>query len=119
MEQFIYLSLVIASVATYLCRALGVKLSNKISIQSRFFDWIECISIGIIIAVISKIIFFPEGILKETYLNTRVTSIFILLVLYYIFKKNILISLVLTTIVFTSFHNMDFILSYFREFSRY
>ena len=110
MEQSIYLSIFLASLVTYMCRALGVKLSNKINTESRFFDWIECISIGIIISVISKIIFFPEGLLEETLLSIRVFSILILIAVYFSFKKNILLAIVLSTIFFTSLHNFELFL---------
>ena len=107
MEQSIYLSIFLASLVTYMCRALGVKLSNKVNTDSRFFDWIECISIGIIISVISKIIFFPEGLLEETLLSIRILSIIILISVYFSFKKSILLAIVLSAIFFTSLHNFE------------
>ena len=60
-EENILLAILVSAIATYLCRFFGVLFSKKLKIDSWLFDWIKCISIGIIVAVISKIIFFPEG----------------------------------------------------------
>ena len=100
MHENIYTAILLAAIATYLCRASGVILSKKINMESNIFRWIEYISMGIIISVITKITFFPEGILNQTSLTTRLITILFLLIVYYITKKNILISLVTSTIFF-------------------
>ena len=96
----IMLAILVSSIATYLCRSLGVLFSAKLKVESWVFDWIKCISIGIIIAVISKIIIFPEGILKQTSLHTRIISTLVLLIIYYLSKKNILVSVLCSTLFF-------------------
>ena len=65
-NQTIVLAIIVSAIATYFCRSMGVLFSSRLRIDSWIFDWIKCISIGIIVAVISKIIIFPEGILKST-----------------------------------------------------
>ena len=104
MNENIYIAILLASIATFFCWASGVILSKKINIESNFFKWIEFISMGIIISVITKIIFFPEGILNQTSLVDRLITILFLLLLYYLTKKNILISLV-ASIIFFAFIN--------------
>ena len=100
MNENIYIAILLASIATYLCRSSGVIFSKKINIHSGFFKWIEYISMGIIISVITKIIFFPEGILNLTSLSSRLTTILFLIIIYYLSKKNILLSLISSTIFF-------------------
>ena len=100
MNENIYIAILLASIATYMCRASGVIFSKKINIDSGFFKWIEYISMGIIISVITKIIFFPEGILIQTSLSSRLTTILFLITIYYLSKKNILLSLISSTIFF-------------------
>ena len=113
MEQSIYISLILASFATYTCRALGVLFFNKISVESDLFNWIECISLGIIVSVISKIIIFPGGMLESTLLITRFLTIIILLFIFFISKKNVLLALFLATAFFTTIHNIELVSSYF------
>jgi len=105
----IMLAILVASIATYLCRSLGVLFSTKLTVESWLFDWIKCISIGIIVAVISKIIIFPEGILKQTSLYARIISTIVMLLIYYLAKKNILVSVLCSTLFFT-------LINYYQEF---
>ena len=100
MHENIYIAILLAAIATYFCRASGVILSKKLDIKSNIFRWIEYISMGIIISVITKIIIFPEGILNQTNLASRLITIIFLLIIYYL-TKNILISLVTSIIFFT------------------
>ena len=97
----IYTSLIVAAIATYFCRFMGVIFSSRLSPEGWLFDWIKCISIGIIVAVISKIIFFPEGFLEETSNFSRIISTISLLIIYFLFKRNILLAVILSTTIFT------------------
>ena len=65
-SDLVFLALILSSIATYLCRSFGVLFSSSLKEESEFFEWIRLVSIGIIVAVISKIIFFPDGILENT-----------------------------------------------------
>ncbi len=107
-REIIILAILVSSIATYLCRFLGVILSSNLKTDSWIFDWIKCISMGIIIAVISKIIFFPEGILKDTSNLSRLLATVLLICMYYFIGKNILLSVTLSTIFFTvlNFYNI-------------
>ena len=107
-SDLIILAIIASTMATYICRALGVALSSKLNENSWAFDWIKCVSIGIIIAVISKIIFFPEGILEDTSRISRFLATFLLIFLYYFVGKNILLSVTFSTAFFTliNFYNI-------------
>ena len=100
-DEKIILAIAVSAIATFFCRSLGVIFSTKLKEDSWIFDWIKCISIGIIVAVISKIIFFPEGILESTSKISRVLSTFSIIIIYYLIKRNILISVSLSTALFT------------------
>ena len=100
-NQTIILAITVSSIATYFCRSMGVIFSSRLQIDSWIFDWIKCISIGIIVAVISKIIVFPEGILESTSKKSRLLATSSLVIIYYLFGKNILLSVSLATAMFT------------------
>ena len=98
--NFIYLAIFAASVATYLCRALGVFSSKNLSTDSPIFHWINCVSIGVISAVITKIILFPAGLLSETTFGSRIIATLVAVVVYFLFKQNVLLSVFVSTITF-------------------
>ena len=98
--NFIYLAIFAASVATYLCRALGVFSSKNLSTDSPIFHWIKCVSIGVISAVITKIILFPAGLLSETTFGSRIIATLVAVVVYFLFKQNVLLSVFVSTITF-------------------
>jgi branched-subunit amino acid transport protein len=99
-NQFIYLSILVASVGTYFCRAFGVFSARKISTDSPIFNWIKCVSIGVISAVIARIILFPVGILSEATSMSRIICTLIALVIYFSFKKNVILAVSVSAISF-------------------
>ena len=101
-SYYIYMAITTAALATYLCRALGVLFASKIKINSSFFKWIKCVSMGVIVAVISRIIFYPIGVLETTTLESRIIATICLILTYFILKRNILLSVIISTIIFTA-----------------
>ena len=85
MNENIYTAILLAAIATYLCRASGVYSIEKKIYNSNIFRWIEYISMGIIISVITKMIIFPEGILAQNLLNDK-TNNYIIFVDYILFN---------------------------------
>ncbi len=100
----VYIAIIVASIATYSCRALGVFFSKNISTSSDLFNWVKCISIGVIVAVISRMILFPIGILEDSSVYSRLTATILLISVYFISKKNILLSVFLSTLSFVFFN---------------
>lgn len=96
----IYTAIFLATCATFLCRALGVFCAKNINTDSPAFSWIKCVSIGIISAVIAKIILFPVGILSETEAESRVISTLVTLLVYFLFKKNVIFGIFAGVITF-------------------
>jgi len=96
----IYTAIFIATCATYLCRAMGVFSAKNINTDSPVFNWIKCVSIGIISAVIAKIILFPVGILSETESESRVVATLVTLLVYFLFKKNVIFGIFAGVVTF-------------------
>ncbi|MEK9716926.1 MAG: AzlD domain-containing protein [Pelagibacteraceae bacterium] len=99
-NQLIYLSILVASLGTYFCRAFGVLSARNISPNSPVFNWIKCVSIGVISAVIARIILFPAGILGESTSFSRIVCTLIALGVYFYFKKNVLLAVLSSAICF-------------------
>ena len=99
-NQFIYLSILVATLGTYFCRAFGVFSAKNIKADSQIFNWIKCVSIAVISAVIARIILFPVGVLSETDTTVRIISTIILLAVYFSFKKNVILAVLTSAICF-------------------
>ncbi len=100
MNENIYIAIIIASIATYICRGLGVFSSSRLSVDSDLFELIKCISIGVIVAVIARIILFPVGLLEASPVYSRIIGVITLLFIYFVFNRNILLSTVMGAISF-------------------
>ena len=104
--NIIYTAIFMATCATYICRAIGVFSEKNINVNSPIFNWIKCVSIGIISAVISKIILFPAGILSETESESRIIATIVTLLAYFLFKKNVIFGIFagVTTFLIINFY---------------
>jgi len=67
-----WLALLAASVGTYLCRALGVKLSGQVNQDSEFFRWLSAVTYAMVAALTIRLIFLPVGLLSTVPLYLRV-----------------------------------------------
>ncbi len=96
----IYFAIFLASFATYFCRASGVYFSKKIKLNSKLFTLISYISIGVIVAIITRIIVFPKGILLDAPNVVRYISILALVLCYYLLNKNVILSTTIACFIF-------------------
>ena len=90
------LTLVLASLATYACRALGVVLSSRVSNTGAVFQWVSCVTYAMIAALTSRMIFMPSGVLANVPIWVRVT-ICLLALLVMVFGRANRLVLALTT----------------------
>jgi branched-subunit amino acid transport protein len=67
-----WLALLAASVGTYICRAIGVKLSGQVSQDSEFFRWLSAVTYAMVAALTIRLIFLPVGLLSTVPLYLRV-----------------------------------------------
>jgi branched-subunit amino acid transport protein len=67
-----WLALLAASVGTYICRAVGVKLSGQVNQDSEFFRWLSAVTYAMVAALTIRLIFLPVGLLSTVPLYLRV-----------------------------------------------
>ena len=89
MSSSIILAILVTSFATYLSRFLGVISSEKIRETSKLFRWFNCLAYSTLAALIARAIIFPAGVLSETDYLLRFIVIFISLLIFYFFKRNL------------------------------
>jgi branched-subunit amino acid transport protein len=63
--------LIAAAVGTYLCRAVGVKLSGHISVDSEIFKWLSCVTYAMVAALTIRLIVMPTGVMATVPLWIR------------------------------------------------
>ena len=98
----IILVIAVTSIATYLCRSLGVLFSEKINEESKIFRLFDCIAYSTLAALISKVVVFPAGDLGEASNLIRLIVVFICVGVFFIAKKNLVYPTVLSAILLTT-----------------
>lgn len=66
-----WLALIAASIGTYVCRAIGVMLSGRVSQDSEFFRWLSAVTYAMVAALTIRLIFLPVGMLSTVPLYLR------------------------------------------------
>jgi len=67
-----WLALLVACLGTYLCRAVGVALSGRVSQESEFFRWLSAVTYAMVAALTIRLIFLPIGLLATVPLYLRI-----------------------------------------------
>ena len=101
MANSIVLAIIVTSAATYISRFFGVLSSEKIKETSKIYKWFNCLAYSTLAALISRILVFPAGVLSEADYLIRLVVIFICILIFYVFKKNIVYPTVLSAILLT------------------
>ena len=89
MTTNIVLAILITSLATFSSRFLGVITAEKIKENSKIFRWFNCLAYSTLAALISRMIFFPAGVLAESEYFIRFMVISLSIIVFYITKKNL------------------------------
>jgi len=99
MFSYIILAILVASIATYSSRFLGVLTSEKINEGSKIYRWFNCLAYSTLAALISRMIIFPAGVLAESDYFIRFVVIFFSILIFYATKKNLVYPTVASAII--------------------
>ena len=99
MFSYIILAILITSIATYSSRFLGVLTSEKINEDSKIYRWFNCLAYSTLAALISRMIFFPSGVLAESDYIIRFVVIILSILIFYLTKKNLVYPTVFSAII--------------------
>tara|TARA_B100001765_G_scaffold54686_1_gene32330 strand:- start:1003 stop:1335 length:333 start_codon:yes stop_codon:yes gene_type:complete len=91
--------ILITSLATYLSRFLGVLSSENINVNSKIFQWFNCIAYAILAALIARMVIFPAGVLSESSILIRVLVIAVGIIIFFATKKNLVYPTILSAII--------------------
>ena len=99
MFSYIILAILVTSIATYSSRFLGVLTSEKINEDSKIYRWFNSLAYSTLAALISRMIFFPSGVLAESDYIIRFVVIILSILIFYLTKKNLVYPTIFSAII--------------------
>jgi branched-subunit amino acid transport protein len=70
---------------------MGALTSEKVSLNSKIFQWFNCVAYSTLAALLGRMIIFPEGILAGSDLIIRIFVVFICVAIFILSKKNLVL----------------------------
>ena len=101
-SQIIILAILVTSIATFISRFMGALTSEKVSVNSKIFQWFNCVAYSTLAALLGRMIIFPAGVLADSELIMRLIVFFTCIAIFIISKKNLVIPTI-TSAIFLSF----------------
>ena len=98
-SQLIILAILVTSVATFVSRFMGALTSEKVSVNSRVFQWFNCVAYSTLAALLGRMIIFPAGVLADSELIIRLIVLITCVALFIMTKKNLVIPTIISAIL--------------------
>lgn len=68
----LWIALLGATLGTYVCRAIGVLLSNRINQDSEIFRWLSAVTYAMVAALTVRMVLMPVGLLSTVPIWIRI-----------------------------------------------
>ena len=98
-SQIIIIAIMATSIATFISRFMGALTSEKVSVNSKIFQWFNCVAYSTLAALLGRMIIFPAGVLADSDLIIRLIVLITCIVLFVITKKNLVIPTIISAIL--------------------
>ena len=98
-SQIIILAIIATSVATFISRFMGALTSEKVSVNSKIFQWFNCVAYSTLAALLGRMIIFPAGVLANSELIIRLIVLITCVALFMMTKKNLVIPTIISAIL--------------------
>ena len=98
-SQIIILAIIATSVATFISRFMGAITSEKVSVNSKVFQWFNCVAYSTLAALLGRMIIFPAGVLADSELIIRLVVLITCVALFIVTKKNLVIPTIISAIL--------------------
>ena len=95
-SQIIVLAIIATSLATFISRFMGAITSEKVSVNSKMFQWFNCVAYSTLAALLGRMMIFPAGVLADSDLIIRMVVLIICVVIFVLTKKNLVIPTILS-----------------------
>ena len=98
-SQIIVLAIIATSLATFISRFMGAITSEKVSVNSKMFQWFNCVAYSTLAALLGRMMIFPAGVLADSDLIIRMVVLIICVVIFVLTKKNLVIPTILSGVL--------------------
>ena len=98
-SQIIILAIIATSIATFISRFMGALTSEKVSVNSKVFQWFNCVAYSTLAALLGRMIIFPAGVLADSALIIRLIVLIVCVVLFITTKRNLVIPTIFSAIL--------------------
>ena len=105
-NYIIVFAIIATSLATFISRFMGAITSKKVSVNSKIFQWFNCVAYSTLAALLGRMIIFPAGVLAESEIFLRLIVIVICVAIFIISKRNLVIPTLTSAIILTLFSNL-------------
>ncbi len=104
-SQIIILAILVTSVATFISRFMGALTSEKVSVNSKIFQWFNCVAYSTLAALLGRMIVFPAGVLSDSELMIRLIVLISCVGIFIFTKKNLVIPTIFSAILLSILNN--------------
>ena len=102
LNSTIVLAIIVTSIATYVSRFLGAMTSEKVSAESKIFQWFNLVAYSTLAALLGRIIIFPAGVLASADLVIRILVLVVCIFIYILSKKNLVLPTIFSAILLST-----------------
>ena len=95
-------AIIATSLATFISRFMGAITSKKVSVNSKIFQWFNCVAYATLAALIGRMIIFPAGVLANSELLIRIIVMISCVLIFVILRKNLVIPTIFSAILLTT-----------------
>ena len=106
-SQIIVLAIIATSLATFISRFMGAITSEKVSVNSKMFQWFNCVAYSTLAALLGRMMIFPAGVLADSDLIIRMVVLIICVVIFVLTKKNLVIPTILSGVLLSSLNEFS------------
>jgi len=103
-ETAAWAALPAAVAVSFLWRALGVAISERINPDSDVFLWVKCVAYAMLAGLVSRMVFLPSGALATSEIGIRLVAIGLGLAICFAFRRNLLIGVLSGVGAFLALH---------------
>ena len=100
-NDIIIFAIIVTSLATFISRFMGAVTSKKVSVNSRIFQWFNCVAYSTLAALLGRMIIFPAGVLGDSDILLRLIVLLTCVTIFLLSKRNLVIP-TLTSAIFLS-----------------
>ena len=98
-HDLILFAIIVTSLATFISRFLGAITSEKVSVQSKVFQWFNCVAYSTLAALLGRMIIFPAGVLSGSDLLIRLVVLICCISIFILTKKNLVYPTLFSAII--------------------